>query len=60
MDYTISGPGDISVIARQPAGLGIVQVTLAISSTAAPGARSLFIQNANLDKAAASGFLEVY
>jgi hypothetical protein len=60
MDYFISGPGDIGVIARQPAGLGIVEVTLAIPAAAMPGARSLFIQNANLDKAAASGFLEVY
>jgi hypothetical protein len=60
MDYAISGPSDVSVIARQPAGLGIVQVTLAIPSTATPGARSLFIQNTNLDKAAVSGFLEVY
>jgi hypothetical protein len=60
MVFTVSGPGDISVIAKQPAGLGIVQATLAIPATAAPGARSIFIQNANLDKAAASGFLEVY
>jgi hypothetical protein len=45
MSYSISGPGDISVISRQPAGLGIIQLTLQIPATAAPGARTLFIQN---------------
>ncbi len=59
MSYTVSGPGDIAVIAKQPAGLGIIHVTLQIASSALPGARSLFIQNANLDKTAASGALEV-
>ncbi len=59
MNYTVSGPGDIAVIAKQPAGLGIIHLTLQIPSTAAPGARTLFIQNANLDKTAASGALEI-
>ena len=59
MNYTVSGPGDIAVIAKQPAGLGIIHLTLQIASSALPGARSLFIQNANLDKTAASGALEV-
>ena len=59
MTYTISGSGDISVIAKQPAGLGIIHLTLQVQSSAQPGARTLFVQNTNLDKTAASGVLEV-
>jgi hypothetical protein len=59
MAYTVSGAGDISVISKQPAGLGIIHLTLQVPATAAPGARTLFIQNTNLDKTAASGALEV-
>jgi hypothetical protein len=59
MTYTVTGPGDIAVIAKQPAGLGIIHLTLQIPASAAPGARTLFIQNTNLDKTAASGALEV-
>jgi hypothetical protein len=59
MTYTVSGTGDISVVAKQPAGLGIIHLTLQIPSTAAAGPRALFIQNTNLDEAAASGALEV-
>ncbi|HVS74095.1 MAG TPA: hypothetical protein VHE23_01620 [Candidatus Acidoferrales bacterium] len=59
MSFTVSGAGDVTVIAKQPAGLGIIHLTLQISSTAAPGARTLFISNTNLDKTAASGALEV-
>ena len=59
MNYTVSGPGDVAVIAKLPAGLGIIHLTLQIPSTASPGARTLFIQNANLDKTAASGSLEI-
>jgi hypothetical protein len=59
MSYTISGVGDVTVISKQPAGLGIIHLTLQISATAAPGARTLFIQNANLDRTAATGVLEV-
>jgi hypothetical protein len=59
MAYTVSGPGDIAVISKQPAGLGIIHLTLQILASAAPGARTLFIQNTNLDKTAASGALEV-
>jgi len=59
MTYTVTGPGDVSVIAQQPAGLGIIHLTLQISASAIPGARSLFIQNTNLDKTAATGALEV-
>ncbi len=59
MNYTVSGSGDVAVIAKQPAGLGIIHLTLQIPSTASAGGRSLFIQSANLDKTAASGSLEI-
>ena len=59
MTYTVSGAGDVAVIAKQPAGLGIIHLTLQIPASATPGARTLFIQNTNLDKTAASGGLEV-
>lgn len=59
MTYTVSGPGDITVVSKQPAGLGIIHLTLQILATAATGARTVFIQNTNLDKTAASGALEV-
>jgi hypothetical protein len=59
MAYSVSGSGDVSVVAKQPAGLGIIHLTLQIQASALPGARSLFIQNLNLDKTAASGVLEV-
>jgi hypothetical protein len=59
MTYTVSGPGDVTVITKQPAGLGIIHVTLQIQASALPGARTLFIQNTNLDKTAASGALVI-
>ncbi len=59
MNYIVSGSGDVTVIAKQPAGLGIIHLTLQITSTASPGPRTLFIENANKDKAAATGALEV-
>ncbi len=59
MSYTVSGSGDVAVIAKQPAGLGIIHLTLQIPSSAAPGARTLFIQNANLDRTTASGALVI-
>ena len=59
MSYTISGPGDVNVISKQPAGLGIIHLTLQIPATAAPGERTLFIQNVNLDRTAASGVLRI-
>jgi hypothetical protein len=59
MAYIISGPGDVAIISKQPAGLGIIHLTVQIPSTALPGARTLFVQNANLDKTAASGVLEI-
>ncbi len=60
MTYTVSGPGDVVVISKQPAGLGIIHLTLQVPASAAPGARTLLIQNTNLDKTAATGVLEVY
>jgi hypothetical protein len=57
MTYTVSGPGDVTVLAKQPAGLGIIHLTLQIPASALPGARTLFIQNTNLDQTASSGAL---
>lgn len=59
MTYTVTGPGDIAVISKQPLGLGIIRLTLQLPATAAASARTLFIQNTNLDKTAASGTLLV-
>ena len=59
MAYTVSGPGDVAVISKQPAGLGIIHLTLQVPASAIAGARTLFIQSTNLDKTAASGALEV-
>ena len=59
MAFIVSGTGDITVLSKQPLGLGILRLTLQISSSAAPGARTVFVQNTNLDKAAASGSLLV-
>ncbi len=59
--YTISGPPvpDINVINREPLGLGIVHLTLSVPATAAPGPRTLFIQNPEGDMAAGTGAIEV-
>ena len=61
LTYTLSGPSpnDVVIAGKEPLGLGIVHVTLLVPSTALTGARTLFIQNANLDMTAASGALEV-
>jgi hypothetical protein len=59
MTFTVTGPGDVAVIAKQPAGLGIIQLTLQVPSSALPGARTLFIQNTNLGETAASGALVI-
>jgi hypothetical protein len=55
MTVAVSGPGDVTVISEQPAGLGILHVTLIVPAAAAPGPRTLFIQTTNLDKTSASG-----
>jgi len=59
--YTLTGPTpvDVTISATAPLGLGIVQVTLLVPSTAAIGARTLFVQNPALDVTAATGALEV-
>jgi hypothetical protein len=59
--YTLTGPAtaDVTISAVAPLGLGIVQVTLLVPSTAATGARTLFVENPALDITAASGALEV-
>jgi hypothetical protein len=61
MTYTVTGPGalDITVVGTQPLGLGIIDLTLSIPSSAVAGTRSLFVQNLNKDKAAATGVLVV-
>ncbi|HEY1424092.1 MAG TPA: hypothetical protein VGF20_11605 [Candidatus Acidoferrum sp.] len=59
MTYSVGGPADVSVVAKQPAGLGIIHITLQVQASANPSARTLFIHNLNLDKTAASGVLEV-
>ncbi|GAC1670135.1 MAG: hypothetical protein NVS9B4_26160 [Candidatus Acidiferrum sp.] len=59
MTFNVSGPGDVTVISKRPAGLGIIHIVFQIPANAAIGARTLFIQNTNLDKTAASGALEV-
>ncbi len=59
--YTLTGPApaDITISATAPLGLGIVQVTLLVPSTAATGARTLFVQSPALDVTAATGALDV-
>ena len=59
--YTISGPPtpDITVINREPLGLGILHLTLQVPATAAPGPRTLFVENPESDKAAGTGAIEV-
>jgi hypothetical protein len=59
--YTLTGPSpnDMSVIGEAPLGLGIVDLTIQLSSTTASGTRTLFIQNASLDVTAATGVLSV-
>lgn len=59
MTYSVSGPSDVTVIAKQPAGLGIIHLTLQVPASALPGARTLFIQSTNLDEAASSGALVI-
>ena len=61
MTYTVTGPSapDITVVGTQPLGLGIIDLTLSIPSSAVAGTRSLFVQNLNKDKAAATGALVV-
>jgi len=59
MTVSISGPGDMTVLSEQPAGLGILHVTLQLPANAFPGPRTIFIQTTNLDETAASGAVEI-
>ncbi len=61
LTYTLTGPApnDVSIISKEPLGLGIIHLTLQLSSVSQTGPRSLFVENPNKDKAAASGALEV-
>jgi hypothetical protein len=55
--YTLSGPApnDVAIVGTSSLGFGIVELTIAVPSTAGTGARTLFVENSNLDVAAASG-----
>jgi hypothetical protein len=59
--YTLSGPSpnDITIVGTSSLGFGIVELTITVPRTAATGARTLFVQNLNLDVAAASGALDI-
>ena len=59
--FTISGPPtpDITISNREPLGLGILHLTLQVPATAAPGPRTLFVENPEKDKAAGTGAIEV-
>jgi hypothetical protein len=59
--FTISGPAtpDITVINREPLGLGILHLTLRVPATAAPGPRTQFVENPESDMAAGTGVIEV-
>jgi hypothetical protein len=59
--FTISGPPtpDITVSNREPLGLGILHLTLQVPAKAAPGPRTLFVENPEGDKAAGTGAIEV-
>jgi hypothetical protein len=59
--YTFSGPvsDDIAIVGKEPVGLGIVHLTLALPSTAQTGARTMFVENSNRDVTAASGAAEI-
>jgi len=61
LTYTLTGPtpNDVSIISKEPLGLGIIHLALQLSGTSQVGPRSLFVENPNKDKAAASGALEV-
>jgi len=49
----------MTVSNKEPLGLGMLHLTLQVPSTAAPGPRTLFIQNPAGDKAAGTGAIEV-
>jgi hypothetical protein len=59
--YTLSGPtpADITIVNREPLGLGILHLTLLVPATAIPGPRTLFVENPSKDKASGTGAIEV-
>jgi hypothetical protein len=59
--YSLSEPPtpDILVTDREPLGLGLIHLTLEVPATAAPGPRTLFVQNPEGDLAAGTGAIEV-
>jgi len=59
--FTITGPPtpDITIVNREPLGLGILHLTLRLPATAAPGPRTLLIQDPEEDEAAGTGAIEV-
>jgi hypothetical protein len=59
--YAISGPPapDIAILNREALGLGILHLTLQVHATAAPGPRTLFVENPESDEAAGTGAIEV-
>jgi hypothetical protein len=61
LNYSLSGPSpaDIVIVGKEPLGLGIIHLTFQLPSSARIGARTLFVQNANLDVTAASGAIEI-
>ena len=61
LSYVLTGPApnDVSIIGKQPLGLGIIHLTLQVPATAQPGPRTLFVTNTNKDKTAVTGGLEI-
>jgi hypothetical protein len=59
LTYSVTGPSDISIVAKQSLGLGIIDLTIQLSATTMAGPRTLLVANPNKDKAAATGALEV-
>jgi hypothetical protein len=59
--YTLSGPtpADITIVNREPLGLGILHLTLQVPATAVAGPRTLFVQNPEKDMASGTGTIEV-
>jgi hypothetical protein len=59
--FSVSGPPapDLTVINREPLGLGILHLKLLVPAKAAPGPRTLFVVNPEGDQAAGTGSIEV-
>jgi hypothetical protein len=59
--YTLSGPtpADITIVNREPLGLGILHLTLQVPAAAVAGPRTLFVQNPEKDMASGTGTIEV-